>query len=230
MAGAPMASFHSQLSSLQRALLREFFAREKSFFLTGGAALAGFYLGHRETEDLDLFSPPGADLDSGNRAIISAANACGATVHAERTEPDFKRLLIRRSEESTLVDLVVDRAPMVDAIKREIDGIRVDTLREIAANKICTLLGRNETKDLRDMHELLKQDGIDLRGALDDAAVKEGGADAGTLAWVLESFQPSLSEPPELREFRKALAKELREIEFERAAKAVAARITRDRG
>jgi hypothetical protein len=50
------------------------------------------------------------------------------------------------------------------------------------------------------------------------AAIKEGGADAGTLAWVLESFPPSSSEPLELREFRKSLAKELREIEFERAA------------
>jgi predicted nucleotidyltransferase component of viral defense system len=214
-----MASFPNRLSPLQHDLLREFFAREKSFFLTGGGALVGFYLGHRETEDLDIFSPPGTDLDGADRAVRAAASACGATVQVERAEPDFKRVLVRRGEESTLVDMVVDRAPMVDSIKPEVDGIRIDTLREIAANKICTLVGRNETKDLRDMRELLKQDGIDLRSALDDAALKEGGADAGTLAWVLESFPPSSSEPLELREFRKSLAKELREIEFERAAK-----------
>ena len=64
-----MDSFPSKLTALQRDLLREFFARERSFFLTGGAALAGFYFGHRETEDLDFFSAPGADLDAADRAL-----------------------------------------------------------------------------------------------------------------------------------------------------------------
>ncbi|HEX8704063.1 MAG TPA: hypothetical protein VF815_34845 [Myxococcaceae bacterium] len=35
------------LSAFQRALLEAFFRRAQSFYLTGGAALAGFYLGHR---------------------------------------------------------------------------------------------------------------------------------------------------------------------------------------
>jgi hypothetical protein len=37
-------------------LLFSFFERERGFFLTGGAALAGFYLHHRETTDLDFFT------------------------------------------------------------------------------------------------------------------------------------------------------------------------------
>ncbi|MEJ7721557.1 MAG: hypothetical protein WKF58_14480 [Ilumatobacteraceae bacterium] len=44
------------LSNLQNDFLREFFGRENRFYLTGGAALVGFYLGHRETNDLDLFT------------------------------------------------------------------------------------------------------------------------------------------------------------------------------
>ena len=36
--------------------LTAFFQREHRFFLTGGAALVGFHLGHRETYDLDLFT------------------------------------------------------------------------------------------------------------------------------------------------------------------------------
>lgn len=45
-----------RLSPLQEDLLRAFFERENSFFLSGGAALVGFYLAHRETHDLDLFT------------------------------------------------------------------------------------------------------------------------------------------------------------------------------
>ncbi len=214
-----MDSFPSKLTALQRDLLREFFARERSFFLTGGAALAGFYFGHRETEDLDFFSAPGADLDAADRALSAAARASNAEDRIERSSPDFRRHLIRRGTESTLVDLVIDRAPMVEPAKREIDGIRVDTLREIAANKICTLVGRNETKDLHDLRALLQQGGVELRAALADAAVKEVGADAGTLAWVLETFPAPAGESDDLKRYRSELAKELRRIEFERAPK-----------
>jgi hypothetical protein len=44
------------LSPLQREVLRALFERERGFFLTGGAALVGFYLHHRTTDDLDFFT------------------------------------------------------------------------------------------------------------------------------------------------------------------------------
>jgi hypothetical protein len=212
-----MDSSLSQLDPLQRDVLREFFARERSFFLTGGAALAGFYLGHRKTEDLDLFSAPGTDLAVGDRALAAAALACGATVRAQNASPDFHRWLVSRGDESTLVDLVIDRAPMIETTKAVFDGVRVDSLREIAANKICTLVGRTETKDLRDLRLLLELPGIGLTQALDDAAIKEGGADPATVAWVLETFPATQLEPADLRAFRMELARRLRAIEFARA-------------
>ncbi len=36
----------SPLTPLQRDVLRAFFGREHDFYLTGGAALAGYHLGH----------------------------------------------------------------------------------------------------------------------------------------------------------------------------------------
>jgi hypothetical protein len=43
----------------------------------------------------------------------------------------------------------VDRAPDVDNVE-ERQGIRLHSLREIAANKICALPGRGEIRDLVD--------------------------------------------------------------------------------
>lgn len=40
-----------------------------SFVLTGGGALAGFHLGHRTSDDLDLFGKPPVALEDGVRAI-----------------------------------------------------------------------------------------------------------------------------------------------------------------
>lgn len=51
-----VSSGRSSLSALQREVLEAFFRRERGFVLTGGAALAGFHLGHRTTDDLDLFT------------------------------------------------------------------------------------------------------------------------------------------------------------------------------
>lgn len=45
-----MESSDDKLTPLQRDLLAAFFAHERRFFLTGGAALAGFYLHHRSTD------------------------------------------------------------------------------------------------------------------------------------------------------------------------------------
>jgi hypothetical protein len=56
------------ITPLKRDFLKSFFAREKRFFLTGGSALGLFYLDHRYSYDVDLFSeerPDWLDVDGG---------------------------------------------------------------------------------------------------------------------------------------------------------------------
>lgn len=213
----------SRLTALQRDLLGAFFARERRFFLTGGGALAGFYLGHRATDDLDLFTPPGPDLTDAARTLTDAARELGASVTSQTTSPDFRRLLIERRDETCVVDLVVDRAPLVDATKAAFGAVVVDTPREIAANKICALLGRNEIKDLVDLAALVRS-GVDLRQALLDARRKDNGAEPATLAWLLEQIAigheaavPGGIRVDELVQFRDELIRALRAIAFDEA-------------
>lgn len=209
----------SSLTALQTDLLREFFAREQRFFLTGGAALAGFHFGHRVTEDLDFFSPPGTPLEEGALALSTAAQACGAEVAAQREHPEFRRYLVSRGDETCLVDLVVDRAPMIVTEKLTIGRARVDPLREIAANKICTLLGRVEVKDLLDVQQLLAA-GIDLAQAVADAERKDAGVSVATLAWLMDDTETWTAAGGErLADFRADLAKRFRAIAFAQARK-----------
>src|ERR1039457_806360 len=135
MAGGPKdSSAPSRLTPLQVDLLEAFFAREQRFVLTGGAALAGFYFGHRETEDLDFFGTPGLDLQEAARTLEVACTACGAALESVQTFPDFRRYLARRAQETCIVDLVIDRVPMLDSEKCMVGRLRIDTTREIAAN------------------------------------------------------------------------------------------------
>jgi hypothetical protein len=55
----------SRLSALQHDFVDAFFSEPSAFFLTGGAALAGYHLGHRFTDDLDPFSPPAESIAAG---------------------------------------------------------------------------------------------------------------------------------------------------------------------
>ena len=52
---------------LKRDFLREWFAKEQRFFLTGGSALGLFYLDHRRSYDLDLFTTEPVLSDFGDR-------------------------------------------------------------------------------------------------------------------------------------------------------------------
>lgn len=210
----------SRLTPLQIDLLQAFFAREQRFVLTGGAALSGFYFGHRETEDLDFFGRPGLDLQEAARTLAAAGTACGAQLEAVQTFPDFRRLLARRGEETCIVDLVIDRAPVVDSDKRLVGPIRIDPLREIAANKICTVLGRAQIKDVVDL-KLILGSGIDLGASLADAAKKDAGVDPATLAWVLEQISispdarlPGGVDPVVLDSFRRELVASLQRLAF----------------
>ena len=212
---------NGRLSGLQTDLLREFFRQETRFFLTGGAALAGFHLGHRTTEDLDLFASVDV-LEDGERALREAARRIGGTLEAIRTAPDFRRRLVRRGDESVIVDLVFDRAPQGDEPKLSVGEIRVDPPREILANKLCALLSRSELRDLVDVLALARA-GFSIEDALPLATLKDAGLSPAQLAFVLSEIAigedatiPGGFAPGELREFIADLRDRLARIAFPR--------------
>ena len=100
----------SLLTPLQQLVLEAFFRREQRFFLSGGAALAGFHLAHRRTHDLDLFTTADV-IEDGEQALALMADELGATVEKIQTTPDFRRRIVRRGEEAVVIDLVHERAP-----------------------------------------------------------------------------------------------------------------------
>lgn len=209
----------SQLTNLQRDLLRAFFERRVDFFLTGGAALAGYYLGHRTTNDLDLFTAT-ASLDDGFDTLRSASDALGATIEAVRTSPDFRRFVVTRANEAAVVDLVRDRVPQVYTRKRNEAGVFLDPPEEILANKLCALLSRCETRDLVDVLAL-ERAGYRIEDAIGPASSKDGGLTPAQLAWVLSQIEVGDdAQPPggvsasELRDYLKQLVSRLTRIAF----------------
>ncbi len=175
------------LNNLQKDFLREFFKRENRFFLSGGAALVGFYFGHRATLDLDLFTLEN-EIENGFRLAGEVAKELNASVESIQTSPDFRRLLIRRDTEAIVVDLVREYVFQISPEKPTINGIRIDSPEEILANKLCALLSRSEIRDLVDVRELEKA-GFNLENALSVARQKDTGLTPAQLAWVLNQIK-----------------------------------------
>jgi hypothetical protein len=182
------------LDRFQQEVLTAFFARQEGFFLTGGGALAGYYLDHRSTQDLDLFTV-GSSLEQAEASLAAVARELCASLEAVQTAPDFRRRLLRRASESVIVDLVLNRAAQIDPEKRRFGSVVVDSPEEIRANKLCTLLSRSELRDLADLRALEAAGYPVDSQSLRDAATKDGGLTPGQLAWVLNEFRVSSDSP-----------------------------------
>jgi hypothetical protein len=184
--GKARDTLHSRLGSLQQKFLQAFFSKEKRFFLTGGAALAGFHLGHRETHDIDLFTLMDV-MDEGSVAVAETAREMNARLESIQTSPDFRRYILTMESEAIVIDLIRERVAQIVADKPVIGIIAVDPPEEILANKLCALLGRAEIRDLVDIRAL-EIAGYPVESALPAAASKDGGLTPGQLSWVLSQI------------------------------------------
>ena len=126
--------------------------------------------------------------------ILRVSAKIAAHCTGVRSSPDFHRFKLTRGDDREIIDVVVDRAPQVAAPKASVDGIRVDTLREILANKLSTLVSRSELKDLVDLY-FLEMSGCDLLAAIPDARAKDAGWEPAVVSMLLDEMHVAV--PPE---------------------------------
>jgi hypothetical protein len=123
------------LTPLKRGFLQAFFSKDKRFFLTGGSALGLFYLDHRLSYDLDLFTcemPEWLEVDG---LVRWCAREIGATSEILRDSPTFRRYRLHREGASEIIDFVLAIDRQLDEEKAVFDNVRVDTLHEIFVNR-----------------------------------------------------------------------------------------------
>lgn len=211
MASSP----RGKLTDLQAAVLEAFFEREQGFFLTGGAALAGFHLCHRTTKDLDLFTHDGDAFERGVPTLRHVAVGLGLGFEIRQDAPGFKRAVLSSERDALVVDLALDdRPPPLGRDRR--GNIDLDTPGEILANKLTTIVGQAEERDLVDVL-FLERAGLRVEDALARALQKDGGCTPAQLAWLLsqiyvpdEAALPAGVSAAELREFVADLVERLR--------------------
>jgi hypothetical protein len=155
--------------------------------LVGGAGLA-LLLGHRTSDDLDLFCGVREDIEPVVRAVEEAGRAEGGEPARVRSGPGFVRLDIPRAQETLRVDVASDTAPRLVAEDTYVGPVRVEALRDQRANKLAALLGRSELRDLVDLY-FIERAGLPAIEGLADATAKDAGMDPAWLAWALDQIE-----------------------------------------
>jgi hypothetical protein len=182
-----MDSFVSLLTPLQHEIA-ELLKDVPTGYFSGGTVLSG-YLRHRGSLDVDLFVGEARDLEEAAATLLLHAPGAGWVVEELRRSPGFRRFRVSRASDSTLVDIVHEVVPqLVPLAEKPVrDGLRVDSIDDLVANKLCAVLGRSEVKDLVDLY-FLAESGIDVLPHVAAAHRKDGGMEPATLAFVLQQM------------------------------------------
>ena len=149
----------SILSKNQKGLL-SILAKEKlvtdSFYLTGGTALAEFYLHHRLSEDLDFFSENEFDPQAISALFKKLQKAAG--IKKVSYEQSFNRNLffLELEKDSIKTEFTYFPFPRID-LKQKFGALSVDSLLDIAVNKAFTIYQKPRSRDFIDLYCILKE-------------------------------------------------------------------------
>jgi hypothetical protein len=177
----------------QTNLLEKFFLLTQDFYLTGGTALSAFYLQHRYSVDLDLFTHGDNPFQKADEFVNAACAQLNISCRAVESTPFFKHFKVG-SPESLLTLHFSKDVPFRVKPPNRFDEILVDSIEDITTNKICATLGRTEIKDLIDLYFLDKA-GYSIAGYFELAQQKDGGLAYVTLAYTLSQFDISKIPP-----------------------------------
>lgn len=210
------------LTPLQRSLLTEVGRSPlgNDLFLTGGTALAAFYLRHRYSLDLDFFTANPAVLAQVPAVMHDVAARLGAQVTFTRTLGTFLECFVRLpGGDRAELDFAQDNPYRLEptCYRAEL-GIQIDSPIDIACNKLSALFDRAEPKDFVDVY-FVAREMIPFEQLVTLTRRKHLGLDDYWLAVALArvgqvELLPRMIKPlslPELKTFFLERAKELME-------------------
>ena len=149
----------SILTENQRKVL-DLFSRESSitnaFYLSGGTALSEFHLHHRLSEDLDFFSEE--EVDPQSVSIIVKKIQLDAGITNVTYEQSFNRNLffLHLSSDVIKTEFTYYPFPRIEEGMR-VGDLAVDSLIDIAVNKLFTISQKPRSRDFIDLFCILRE-------------------------------------------------------------------------
>ncbi len=150
----------SQLTDNQKKFL-SFFSKETSlvkfFYFTGGTCLSEYYLNHRYSEDLDFFSEK--EFNQKDISIFLQSNKKVIGNESIDYQQSFNRnifQLIYSNNSILKVEFTYFPFKRIDETNK-IANMSIDSLKDIAVNKLFTIYQNPRGRDFYDLYFILKK-------------------------------------------------------------------------
>lgn len=183
------------LTHIQRAFLSVFaqLPDQSHFYLTGGTALSEFYVGHRLSFDVDLFTSDDGLVLPTSYQVERLATEQGFGARVVRRFASYVEFLIARNGDELRVDLALDSPFRFQPPEPSDAGVLVNDFQDLKVDKLLAYFGRAEPRDAIDLYFLMLQE--PLQPLLDLAAQKDPGFD---LYWFAVALNRAAGFPDEL--------------------------------
>ncbi|MBU4466621.1 nucleotidyl transferase AbiEii/AbiGii toxin family protein [Candidatus Parcubacteria bacterium] len=147
-------------------------ALREHFYFTGGTALSKFYLRHRFSEDLDFFSEKEFDVKDITPFLFKAKQAlCFRKIDYQQSFNRNIFHLLFSGKRILKVEFTYFPFPQIEK-PMEKQGLSVDSLKDIAVNKVFTINQNPRGRDFFDLYWILKKGDWSVLELLRQARIK----------------------------------------------------------
>jgi len=130
----------------------------KRSYLTGGTALSGYYLFHRYSEDLDFFSTKQIDVSEIN-TFLKEIKPTLKIIKTDFQQSFNRNIFFIHSKKETLkTEFTYFPFEQIEKPLKK-DGILIDSLIDIAVNKMFTIVQNPRARDFIDLYYILEKNG-----------------------------------------------------------------------
>lgn len=187
-----------------------------NFYFTGGTALSYFYLKHRFSEDLDFFSEKKFDQEAVLQEVESWVDDKKFSFGRQIKEVVSIYDLHFSNNEKVKVDFGYYPHKRVEA-GNSYEGFSIDSLLDIAINKLASINQRSKVKDFVDLYFLL--DKFTIWDLLEGVRIKfhmklEPWILASDMAYMVDQFTflPKMITPLKLEDLKKFFRQKAKDL------------------
>jgi hypothetical protein len=210
------------LTPLQQEFLEVFagLPDKSQFYLTGGTALAEYFLGHRLSFDLDFFTSAEGLILPTSYQIEAACQKQKLSLRVVRRFSTLVEFLLEKGNDSLKIDVALDSpfrfAPPVPTPA----GVLVNDYQDLRVDKLLAYYGRAEPRDAVDVFFILQTEPVEP--LLEQAAQKDPGFD---LYWFAIALNRCQSFPDELERWPVKMLKPFEPAALKKSFQALALEI-----
>lgn len=142
-----------------------------NFYLSGGTPLAAFYLQHRYSEDLDFFSEQEFDVLAISVFLKSVRKELG--ISKVDFQQSFNRNLFFCHTKNEVIKIEFTYFPFTRLERgTKKHGVIIDSLLDIAVNKLFTIYQRTAARDYIDLFFIIREHSFSIKNLVSKAKLK----------------------------------------------------------